>query len=605
VTPKPKRSVRARGKTRGKARKTDAPLWRHTAGDHGHAVTVFQKRGKRNLYIEWWSSQKGGMERHSLGHADQELALQQARKMSDTIRLRTQPLISATGEPTLTTLLQLYYNEHGVTLGGQQPAEHDRRRRMWLGFFEQQPRPIVHPRDLDQALFNNFIAERRHGDLDVDGIALPQAAPKPKHKGMKREAVVSDGTIDADLIYLNAALNWATNYMVEGTPLLKSKPKVPRCKPQAGTLRQPVAAEDDLEALRPVLDAVDSQKLLSFWLELDNQFGWRVTGLSHVMASDVDFTPQAHRPHGTLKKNSTVDKERRGDGIPLTAPMAKLLARLLAFRGLTTGDEEYLFPAPRDATKPWSRWHVGRMLIRAEKAAGIAHIGGLHAWRRKWHTERKNYPAQDVAAAAGYADPRSVDRYRHSDPATIYQVVSTPTVEIRRNPASELSVPVADAAGEKQVEATSPVTVEPQTGGGPLLSAAGRGLRVSTSTPTRLRRRSRTKSAKSDTPPAPATRVGQGSGSPKRSMMPDGTVVESRDERFALNLAVAKKYAAEHGHLMPRKHERPSGVNLLQWLKNQEIRIAKGTMPLPRRAELEAMPEWRDRVRERDIPHAD
>jgi hypothetical protein len=471
---------------------------------------------------------------------------------------------------------------------------------MWLGFFEQQPRPIVHPRDLDQALFNNFIAERRHGDLDVDGIALPQAAPKPKHKGMKREAVVSDGTIDADLIYLNAALNWATNYMVEGTPLLKSKPKVPRCKPQTGTLRQPVAAEDDLEALRPVLDEVDSQKLLSFWLELMNQFGWRVTGLSHVMASDVDFTAQVHRPHGTLKKNSTVDKERRGDGVPLTAPIAKLLGRLLAFRGLTTDDDEYLFPSPSDATKPWSRWHVGRLLIKAEKAAGIAHIGGLHAWRRKWHTERKNYPAQDVAAAAGYADPRSVDRYRHSDPATIYQVVSKPTVEIRRNPSLSPGVLVENAAAENQVEAASPVTAEAQTAAAPLLTAGGPELRVGTSTPTRVRRRRRTKSEKSNTPPAPATPVGQGSGSPKRSKMPDGTVVESRDERFALNLAAAKKYAADHGHLMPTKHERPAGVNLLMWLKNQEIRISKGTMPLPRRAQLEAMPEWRNRMRKRE-----
>jgi hypothetical protein len=82
--------------------------------------------------------------------------------------------------------------------------------------------------------------------------------------------------------------------------------------------------------------------------------------------------------------------------------------------------------------------------------------------------------------------------------------------------------------------------------------------------------------------------------------MPDGTIVESRDERFALNLAAAKKYAAEHGHLMPRKHERPSGVNLLMWLKNQEIRISNGTMPLPRRAQLEAMPEWRERMRIRE-----
>ena len=39
-----------------------------------------------------------------------------------------------------------------------------------------------------------------------------------------------DGTIDADLIYLNAALNWPMNYCVIGEPLLKSKPNVPRTR---------------------------------------------------------------------------------------------------------------------------------------------------------------------------------------------------------------------------------------------------------------------------------------------------------------------------------------------------------------------------------------
>lgn len=84
--------------------------------------------------------------------------------------------------------------------------------------------------------------------------------------------------------------------------------------------------------------------------------------------------------------------------------------------------------------------------------------------------------------------------------------------------------------------------------------------------------------------------------------MPDGTVVNSRDERFAANLEVARTYAAEHGHLLPKKHERPNGVNLLMWLKNQEIRIANGTMPRDRRSELEAIPEWCERAGRRNIP---
>jgi integrase len=431
----------------------------------------------------------------------------------------------------------------------------------------------------------------------VEGIALPEAAPEPLAKTSKREAVVSDGTIDADLIFLNAALNWATEYRVAGEPLLKSKPKVPRCKPQTGTLRQPVAAEDDLDALRPILDDVDPQGLLHYWMELVNQFGWRVTGLSHIKACELDFTARAHAPHGHLLKNSAVDKERRNDGVPLTARAAEILRELLAFRGLAVGDDAYLFLAPKGGgRKPWSRWHVGRLLVRAEAAAGIAHIGGLHAWRRKWHTERKNYPAQDVAVAAGYADPRSVDRYRHADAATTYLVVSTPTVVIRRAPRVEQAVENTAGAREPgallaqgSLAASAAPTTTVAT-----VAHANRQAVPAAARPRRALRRSRHKELM--TPVTIADGVGQGRGSAARSVMPDGTVIDSRDERFAANLAVARAYAAEHDHLLPKKHERPDGVNLLMWLKNQEIRIDKGTMPPERRVELEAIAAWRERM---------
>ena len=94
---------------------------------------------------------------------------------------------------------------------------------------------------------------------------------------------------------------------------------------------------------------------------------------------------------------------------------------------------------------------------------------------------------------------------------------------------------------------------------------------------------------------------GHGRGSSARSVMPDGTVVHTRDERFDANLAVASAYATEHGHLMPKKHERPQGVDLQMWLKNQEARIRKGTMPAMRRAALDAIPAWRERLATRGL----
>lgn len=95
--------------------------------------------------------------------------------------------------------------------------------------------------------------------------------------------------------------------------------------------------------------------------------------------------------------------------------------------------------------------------------------------------------------------------------------------------------------------------------------------------------------------PPPPPVVGLGTGSAHHSLMPDGTVVENRHARFLYNLEVARKYAEEHGHLRPRKQDRPHGVNLYQWLKNQELRITKGTMPSERRAAVESLPGWAER----------
>jgi hypothetical protein len=90
--------------------------------------------------------------------------------------------------------------------------------------------------------------------------------------------------------------------------------------------------------------------------------------------------------------------------------------------------------------------------------------------------------------------------------------------------------------------------------------------------------------------------VSRATGSPHRSVMPDGTVVESRNERFVYNAQVARKYFAEHGHLQPKKKDRPDGVNLYQWLKNQELQIRKGTILPDRKAVVEALEGWTERL---------
>ena len=108
-----------------------------------------------------------------------------------------------------------------------------------------------------------------------------------------------------------------------------------------------------------------------------------------------------------------------------------------------------LFPAPRARVelehgkipKPWTRHYARRLLERAEKAADLKAIDGsdFHAYRRKWATERKHLPPQDVAAAGAWLDLRSLQTaYTQPDDATILAVVDEPTKlrEVKKAPGS-------------------------------------------------------------------------------------------------------------------------------------------------------------------------
>jgi hypothetical protein len=53
--------------------------------------------------------------------------------------------------------------------------------------------------------------------------------------------------------------------------------------------------------------------------------------------------------------------------------------------------------------------------------------GNFHPYRSVWATARNHLPAQDVAAAGGWRDLRSLEKcYQQVDPATLLSVVSEP-----------------------------------------------------------------------------------------------------------------------------------------------------------------------------------
>ena len=88
----------------------------------------------------------------------------------------------------------------------------------------------------------------------------------------------------------------------------------------------------------------------------------------------------------------------------------------------------WLFPCA-DEDAPWPREIFGELHDRAERHAGLPHLKGgrFHPYRRKWATERKNFPLVDVMGAGGWTDASTVlTCYAQATEAGMLDVMSTP-----------------------------------------------------------------------------------------------------------------------------------------------------------------------------------
>lgn len=427
-------------------------LFSYGEGSYGHRVRVFARRGRRNLYIEFWDPKAGKAVPRSLQHSDEELARRQCRDISDSLRLGVHgseapaPPASAPeatmggtgqgsevdheGQPSLSeatpvgfigwkTLFRLHYKRRGESKKGSGPAEEKRRAKLWVAYFRQAN--IDRPEAIDEDDLRLFVRQRIAGEIRTPLV--------------KCAARVSSQTAWADLVFLVSVLNWATrakNPAAPGSKLLaRNDARVPPGLKNKNP-RRPRVTHDDMLALRRGAKTVDKQGLYRHFERLHDILGWRVTGMASISAADVSLEPAPGMPYGYVQKNAQVDKEGCGDRIPLPLRGHVVLRRILRIRGIEAGEKAYLFPSPSDPKRPWSRWLVRNMMERAAKCAGIQSCGGTHAVRRKWASERKKYPTPDVMKAGGWRDIRSLLVYMEDDTASILEVLSQPTNRIRK-----------------------------------------------------------------------------------------------------------------------------------------------------------------------------
>lgn len=373
---------------------------RSSVGEYGNTVGIERRNGR--FYLRWWDSSKrngaGGFVRRSLRHSDEKRAKTQARELA--VELQAAQRTPKSDVPTVHELFFRY--ERDVLDAGvlKTPGPPRRRLKLWRTFLGSE-REI---RSIDRPTIDRFVAARRAGAFE----------------GFRKD--VTGRTVGADVELLRTVLNWGTTVTVPGGQrLLDVNPIHGYPIPKTSSPKRPVVTYDRFLVLRPHCEV--AHPMFGVFMDVVESTGWRVSAICQLRADDLDRAKRPEAPNGRLRKRRATDKQGVDGWVPITASLRSSLDTAPVVGA------GYLFPAPSDPTRPWTRHYARQRLRLAEKLAKLEKMDGgdFHPYRRKWATERKHLPDADVAAAGGWLDTRSLKTaYQQVDPETLLAVVSEP-----------------------------------------------------------------------------------------------------------------------------------------------------------------------------------
>lgn len=386
------------------------PSWTplYQAGARGHTVSVGRIPRSRFLYLRWWRADVQDYGYRSCRHEDLELAQEAAHQLAEEIRKKKAGRTFV--RPTPAALLSRYEAERTPQVGVRRREEHTRFLDLW-----QRQLAGVELEDVPAAV------------ADYETRRLEDVGPR---------------TVEAEVRFLMAVTRWASSPRPRGGRILDVNPLAHHTPPREPTPRRPYSSFRHWLRTYRYADRVDPQRFLRLLLLLVHVYGWRVSALCQLRASDVDLRPRDKAPHGRILKRGESDKMGVERWVPLTARARRALLRHLRRRQVV-GDV-WLFPAPRAKGKPWSRWHARNLHRAAQELAGLELLG-WHAHRRKWATERKHLSRVDTAFAAGYLSPRMLDVYAQPEDDAVLGVLEA--TETRSN---LRSVPEKSASGRRR-----------------------------------------------------------------------------------------------------------------------------------------------------------
>ena len=357
----------------------------------GARARVYERYAGSCLQVSVWVP-PDGLKRSSLGHKDRERARQEARAL---LALRSVHVREADGV-TLGQVLHAYL---------EQLKHHD-------DGTAKTPRYLADCKRRSAMLCSSFGAETLAESVRPKRV---REYARDRRAGVIGGRPVRTESIRADLVFLKAALRWATTYdSSDKEPMLMKSPLDGFEVPKEKSPRRPLLTDEEVSALRKVAPRIHAYFPLVFLLAAST--GRRISSILGLLWSDVDFRKR------TITWRAALDKPRRGWVTPIPAMVLPALKRYRRVR--STVGSALLFPSSRDELRPVSRHTAADWLKRAFRAANVPKPEGSlwHCLRRKWGTERKGSPLPDVLAAGGW-----------NSPETYYRCYATATIDGMRS----------------------------------------------------------------------------------------------------------------------------------------------------------------------------
>ena len=350
------------------------------AGEWGrNRVRVFPDPRTGVIQIEW--HENGRRLTRSLKHRDWRRAKRQADEFAAGFAgPEMHGKAEAEPEPlTLETLFDIYGEEVTPTKC-EQARRHDRAAmKMFLRFFGKGRNPAT----LSKRDWDRFTRDRRSGRVGPSG--------KP----------ASDRTIERDLRFLLAVLNWAAQSRDEqGALLLDANPLRGLKPPTEKNPTRVLLTEDEYEALLQVSLEMDWRFYVA--LVLAHETGHRIGAIRQLRWSDIDLEGGVIRWRGEHEKTGYEHRT------PVTVEALAVLQQARR-RNPGIGDAPVL-PAPKDLSKSVGRSLARDWWKRAQELAGLApkRGRGWHSLRRKFASDLMDQPLKVLCELGGWKTAQTV-----------------------------------------------------------------------------------------------------------------------------------------------------------------------------------------------------